>query len=904
MATQQKLLASLGLAVFLVACGSQNSSGPENGSAGYVAESGGSDGSATGGSDYGVGGLSSPGMGGLPTAGLGGNPSGGSGADVSGGAGGTPIVGAGGSATGGFAPTGGVGGAGTGGLAEAGGTAGTGGVLPTGGAAGVGGYDATGGSAGAGTGGYVETGGAAGTGGDATGGSSGTGGSDDVCPTPQAQACYYVSPSGSDAAAGSITDPFLTITKARDVVRTINTSMTGDVYVYLRGGDYRITSTITFGAEDSGTNDHRIYYQAYPGEVPVLNGSTRVTGWTQHDGNIYRASLDRATKLRNLYVNDARAPMTRITARSNGGSGTYSVTAGQADWAWASGSGSDGINYSTNDVPDIANNRDDLEIVNGSTWNENIVCTRDVVTNGSDRTLLLQQPYGAIAQLPGWNAGFSVDGNHEIFNAYEFLNSPGQFYFDKSTGTLYYIPRSGEDMATAEVEAPVVEKLLDIAGTSRTDRIRNLTFQGITFANTDYNLYQVENSRGKATCQGSTIWIAYGTGDWHAFQYEIVDTPPGVINVNSAEGIDLVGNVIKHSGNEGVVMHNDVIDSNIVGNYITDIAGSGITIGHPQHIYLGDGGTHAKYSADVEGICTNNTINNNFVYNVSTVPGFGGHSGIMAFFVDTLTITHNHIHTTGYNGISLGWGWRNFQDSTTCRDNTVSYNRFNNIMARLHDSGAIYTIGQMPGTQINENYVKGIPPATSGPTYGLHNDEGSAYITENDNVLDIDPGVTYTINCEDFGEKHDLTILRTYATVNRMGVDPPNSQIDTPIVVADAVWPVTQYGYALSSGVEEAYRSAIPGELMPLQDYVFPASCEAPSGTTLDIRSSGDASNTVWFAPAGTSSFVEGGNMTQAGGDATSIAVPATAGNYKLFLVNSQGQTLGESDALLRVSGG
>jgi hypothetical protein len=304
----------------------------------------------------------------------------------------------------------------------------------------------------------------------------------------------------------------------------------------------------------------------------------------------------------------------------------------------------------------------------------------------------------------------------------------------------------------------------------------------------------------------------------------------------------------------------------------------------------------------VEGICTNITINNNFVYNVSTVPGFGGHTGIMAFFVDSLAITHNHVHTTGYNGISLGWGWRNFPDSTTCRDNTVSFNRFNNIMSRLHDSGAIYTIGQMPGTQINENYVRGIPPATSGPTYGLHNDEGSAYITENDNVLDIDPGVTYTINSEDFGAKHHLTILRTYATVNKMGIDPPDSQIDTPVVVADAVWPLTQYGYCLSSGVEEAYRSVIPSELMPVHEYVFPASCEVPAGTaTVDIRSSGDAANTVWFAPSGTSNFVEGATMTRAAGDATSIAVPATAGNYRLFVVDGQGTRLGESAALLRV---
>jgi cytochrome c len=68
---------------------------------------------------------------------------------------------------------------------------------------------------------------------------------------------------------------------------------------------------------------------------------------------------------------------------------------------------------------------------------------------------------------------------------------------------------------------------------------------------------------------------------------------------------------------------------------------------------------------------------------------------------------------------------------------------------------------------------------------------------------------------------------------------------------------------------------------MMTQDYVFPASCAAPKGTaTITIRGSGDASNTVWFALAGTTTFSEGATMTKAAGDARSIAVPATAGNY------------------------
>jgi hypothetical protein len=691
--------------------------------------------------------------------------------------------------------------------------------------------------------------------------------------------------------------------RARDEVRTINGDMTGDIYVYLRGGDYRISDTITFETQDSGTNGHRIHYRAFPGETPVLNGSVRVTGWTAHSGGIYRAPLDRSTKLRNLYVNDRRSLMASRTVTSLGGYGTHAVTAGQADWAWVSGSGSDGARYNTADVPEIDSNSDDLEIINGTTWNENIVSVRDVISADGARVLLFAQPYGVIAQLPGWNAGFSVNGTHTLCNAFAFLDTPGRFFFDKTEGMLYYYPRPGEDMATAAVEAPIVEKLIDIAGASNADRVRNITFNGITFAHSDYNLMEVGGSRGKATCQGSTIYRAYGDWNWHNDKYEITDTPPGIIHVRSADAIEFLGNTVKHSGSEGISLINDVINSRLEGNFITDIAGSGITVGHPQHIYVGDGGTHAVYPPGVEGICTNNAITGNVIFDVSSVPGFGGHSGVMAFFVDSLSITHNFIHTTAYNGISLGWGWRNFQDSTTCRDNTISYNRFFNTLSRLHDSGAVYTIGQMPGTEINENYVKGIPPATSGPTYGLHNDEGTAYIVENDNVLDIDPGVKYTINCEDFGEKHHLTILRTYATVNKMGINPPDSVIDPPVVVSDNVWPVTQYTFAMQSGVEADYLDLLMSTgLTALADYVFPASCAAPTGTeSLPVRSSGDGADALWFAPHGTSVFAQSDTMTRADGDSTSISVPPQAGTYRLFVVNGDGQILGESQALLRV---
>jgi len=129
------------------------------------------------------------------------------------------------------------------------------------------------------------------------------------------------------------------------------------------------------------------------------------------------------------------------------------------------------------------------------------------------------------------------------------------------------------------------------------------------------------------------------------------------------------------------------------------------------------------------------------------------------------------------------------------------------------------------------------------------------------------------------------------------------STIDPPVAVADNVWATAQYDTCLASGVDDAHRQLLPANLLPLPDYVFPASRAASSGTdkALAIRSSGNAGNTVWLAAAGTTQFVEGGAATKAAGDALSVAIPSVAGSYRLHLVDAAGKKLGESKAQLRV---
>ncbi|XVQ87741.1 RICIN domain-containing protein [Microbispora siamensis] len=727
------------------------------------------------------------------------------------------------------------------------------------------------------------------------------------------QATYYVAPDGNDANPGTITSPFRTLQRARDVVRTVNADMTGDIHVYLRGGNYSVSSTIDFTPADSGTNGFRVVYAAYQNETPILSGGVQVTGWTQHSGNIWKAPLNRSNKLRALYVNDKRAYMASKTIGSQGCYGTYTITAGQAPWAWESGSQCAGAKYSLGDFPAIAANQDDIEIETSTTWTTAIVGVRQVTSDGTNRIAQFQQPGAAIAQ-GAFNGNAQVGGTHKVMNAYEFLDTPGEFYFDKTSRTLYYYKATSEDMATATVFAPNnVSTLLRVAGTSTSARVRNITFAGLTVQHSDWNLFNVAGSVLKQAQQGNLGALAYAKQNFHVYYYRNVDMAPGAIQIDNADGLVLQNNRIQHTGVDGITMANDVVNTQLIGNYTNDIAGSAIVVGHPQHVYIGDytATNHEKYPAQVEGAPKNIEIKNNYIYDSAVL--FNGHSPISAYFADSLTIQHNRIEKAPWAGITLGWGWWNFDGSsgsiqpnrptTTAKNNNISYNHIIDTVQRLGDTAPIYTLGSQPGTTINNNYLQGVP---AGHKYGLHPDEGSAYITFRDNVLSVDKNVTWLINSDDFGRKHDLSITQTYGPINKVSnKNLPNSTVQDILVSSDYVWPSQAYGIAVNSGLEDAYRNIIPQSNLSLPDYVLPASTFVGAGvTSIPIRSTGDVSKTVWLAPSGTTSFAVGNTMTRASGTATSIAVPTSTGEYRLYVVDAQGNRSAESKSLVRQGSG
>ncbi|WP_406054393.1 right-handed parallel beta-helix repeat-containing protein [Streptomyces sp. NBC_01077] len=86
-------------------------------------------------------------------------------------------------------------------------------------------------------------------------------------PPPSSGSVLYVAPSGSDGAAGTEAAP---TTLASAITR-----ITPGGTIYMRGGTYRYTQTVTIPVGQNGTSGDRTELAAYPGETPVLNFSAQ-----------------------------------------------------------------------------------------------------------------------------------------------------------------------------------------------------------------------------------------------------------------------------------------------------------------------------------------------------------------------------------------------------------------------------------------------------------------------------------------------------------------------------------------------------------------------------------------------------------------------------------------------------
>jgi hypothetical protein len=535
------------------------------------------------------------------------------------------------------------------------------------------------------------------------------------------QATFSVAPNGCDANPGTEARPFATLARARQAVRAVNKEMSGDILVVLRGGTYRIDHTIIFEPDDSGTGGHNVIYRAHAGETPILSGGKPVVAWQPDQQGRWKAPAP-AEDFRQMYVNGVRA------TRARGKAPVGLQLAGE-----------DG--YTTSAV-EMANwrNHSDLEFCYAMEWAHTRCKVQSITREGDKAIITMLQPHFTQAKS---KEGVNILAPQQLYveNAVELLDEPGEWYLDRPAKTVYYLPRPGEDMNTLNVVVPVVEKLVALQGTLD-HPVHNLHFVGIAF---QHGGWLLPNTIGLVDVQANFLldWIhpMKREGGLTSVHNQQIKSPSNIV-CRAARSVRFERCTFTKLGSGGIDLECGSQDNTIVGCRFFDISGSAIQVGD---ILQDD-----HHPDDPRKIVKGNAVVNNFIHDVAVE--YRGGVGVFAGYTEGTLIAHNEIASLPYSGISVGWGWGEedagggapnyympykYATPTPAKNNRIEYNHLHDLMCQSNDGGAIYTLGNMPGSVIRGNHIhdNGHLDKHRGGPGGIYLDEGSGFIEVTGNLV-------------------------------------------------------------------------------------------------------------------------------------------------------------------------
>jgi hypothetical protein len=524
----------------------------------------------------------------------------------------------------------------------------------------------------------------------------------------------YVAPNGNDQWSGRLeapnadkTDgPLATPVAARNRIRQLRAAskLSGPVTVSLRGGEYLLAEPLVFEPQDSGTAEAPVVYVTYPGEQPVLSGGRKIGGWKQAAGGVWTAQVPEVAAgqwhFQQLFVNGqrrtrartpndgfltiaAKAPVTKDPATGK------QLPLSQTAFQFAAG---DLKNW-----PDLA----DACVVVYHSWETSRL--RIASVDEAQRLVTFTGP--AAWHFEYWGPG----QRYFVENIREALDAPGEWYLDRRTGTLSYIPTPGEDMNSAEVIATRVERLLELRGNADARQfVAHMTIRGLKFCYADWSL----EPQGHSDAQAAV-------------------SVPAAVMADGARHVTIEGCEVSHVGTYGLWLRRGSKNCRVVHNRLCDLGTGGIRVGE------------AAMPPDDETESSGNLIDNNHIFDGGHVYAAG--VGIWVAQSSGNTISHNEIHDLFYSGMSIGWNWDDAPNR--CHHNTIERNHVHHVMKGvLSDGGAIYTLGTSTGSIIRNNLFHDVWPYKQPAIgWGIYLDSTtSRYLVENNVVYNtLSGGLMY-----------------------------------------------------------------------------------------------------------------------------------------------------------------
>ncbi|MBI3469779.1 MAG: right-handed parallel beta-helix repeat-containing protein [Candidatus Solibacter usitatus] len=468
----------------------------------------------------------------------------------------------------------------------------------------------------------------------------------------------------ADGRAGALPS----LAAARDSIRARRSSGAREpVTVVIRQGTYFLSEPLVLEPRDSDTT-----WSASPGDRVIVSGGRRIENWRKGAGGW---SAPAAWNFRQLFVGGRRGQ--RARSPNHGFFRIDGVSSQDKPFR---------LRFRGNEIAKSWAGRG-VEVIVLLAWAE------------LRMPILAVDEAARVATLAGdpRPSNRETDARYFIENAPEALDAPGEWYLDREAGQVSYRPRSGEDMATEEVIAPVLTQLVRLEGRPEDGQfVRRVRFQGLEFRHTDWTL----GPQGYADTQAA------------------VDAP-AAIDAVGAEDCAIEKCVFRAHGGYAVWFGRGSKRNRIAATEITDMGGGGVKIGETVQ--------RANPAEQNSG----HVVTDNHIHDLGKV--YPAAVGVWIGQSSRNTIAHNHIHDLYYTAISAGWTWG--YGPNQCQGNTIEWNHLHHVgKDMLSDMGAIYTLGVQPGTAVRYNLIHDVSAFTYGG-WGIYPDEGSSEMLIENNIV-------------------------------------------------------------------------------------------------------------------------------------------------------------------------